>query len=82
MEKRDVLLELNQLFTRIFGDKTYQLNDHSSAVDIPLWDSLNHIQVITAIEERFGVQFSNQEIMRFRSIGAIRAAVEGKLGGK
>ncbi len=82
METAEILEALNRLFDRVLGGRAYQLTEQAAAADIPEWDSLNHIQVITAIESHFGVEFSNQEIMRFRNLGNICATVKAKLGAR
>jgi acyl carrier protein len=37
----------------------------------PQWDSLKHIEVMFAIEDEFGVQFSEEELASLTSISAI-----------
>jgi len=44
----------------------------------PQWDSLNYIQVVGALEERFGVTFSNDELGRLHSIESICAALSAR----
>ena len=44
----------------------------------PTWDSLKHVELIFMLEERFGVQFSEEEMAALRSSGDIVHAVEGK----
>jgi acyl carrier protein len=42
------------------------------------WDSLKHIELIFMLEERFGVQFSEEEMAWLRSSDEIVNAIEGK----
>ena len=37
----------------------------------PAWDSLKHIQVIFALEDRFNVQFSEADMQQMDSVGKI-----------
>jgi acyl carrier protein len=40
-----------------------------SAKDVPEWDSFNHINIIVAAEQRFGVKFRTAEIEALRTVG-------------
>ncbi len=39
----------------------------------PTWDSFNHLRLMTAIEEEFGVQFSMDEIEGIETAGQLDA---------
>ncbi|MFI6934720.1 acyl carrier protein [Streptomyces sp. NPDC050287] len=42
------------------------------------WSSLRHLQLVTALEDNYGIRFSRGEIQGFGSIGAIRRTLGGK----
>ena len=42
------------------------------------WDSLKHVELIFMLEERFGVQFTEQEMTELRSSDRIVEAIEQK----
>ncbi|HXM96376.1 MAG TPA: acyl carrier protein [Candidatus Dormibacteraeota bacterium] len=44
----------------------------------PSWDSLKHVELILLLEEHFGVQFSEEEIVALRSSDEIVHAIEAK----
>ena len=44
------------------------------------WDSLNHMYVVLALEEEFGVEFSDDEIATLRSASSLRDALMAKTG--
>jgi acyl carrier protein len=44
--------------------------------DVELWDSLNHLRLMTAVEEEFKIKLSMQEIESIRTLGALDALVE------
>jgi acyl carrier protein len=44
--------------------------------DVEFWDSLNHLRLMTAVEEEFKIKLSMQEIESIRSLGALDALVE------
>jgi citrate synthase len=53
---------------------------HGGAVgfgDVPNWDSLGHVEIVGALEERLGIVLPLDEIPRLRTINSIVAFVEG-----
>ena len=52
------------------------LSDASSPDTIDSWDSLQHMQVILALEEEFSIQFPADAIDRLQTIGEMVAAVQ------
>lgn len=47
--------------------------------DVSLWDSLRHMELIVAIEQKFGFELNFDEISSMNSIGGIRKLVDSKL---
>ena len=45
------------------------INAESSAQNTKNWDSLRHIEMILAVENAFGVQFSIPEIVSMQKLG-------------
>jgi len=42
------------------------------------WDSLKHVELIFMLEERFGIQFSEEEMAELRSSDQIVQSIEEK----
>ncbi len=51
------------------------LNRGTSPRDIPRWDSLQHIALVTAIERAFDITLSLDEMVEMRSVGAIEVVL-------
>jgi acyl carrier protein len=47
--------------------------------DTPVWDSLNHLRLITALEEAFGIRFDMREVSRMERFESIQRAVVERL---
>jgi acyl carrier protein len=47
----------------------------TSPREVPRWDSLQHIALVSAIERTFGITLSMDEMMEMRSVGAIEAVL-------
>ena len=60
--------------------------EHISAASTPqsieAWDSIQHLNLVLALEEKFGVELSPEEIEQMTSIGEVAKLVEGKVQGK
>lgn len=63
----------------VFGVPADKLSVESSPESIESWDSMQHLNLVLAIEERFGVQFEPEEIEEMKSIGAAAALVDKKV---
>lgn len=79
MELDDLIKDINCLFIDLFKDKTIVLNEYTTSEDIGAWDSLNHIQVITAVESRYQICFELNELLNFNNIGDLCRCVQSKL---
>jgi acyl carrier protein len=75
----DLMERLTDVFREIFDDDRLALRDETVAADVPDWDSVNHVKLVVAIEESFGVEFSNREIAGWENVGDIRRALAAKL---
>ena len=51
----------------------------TTASQVPGWDSLNHVRIITAVEVEYGIRFRPLEVVRLRSVGDLQDAVDRKL---
>jgi len=71
-----ILIELNQVFCKVFRRKELVISPVSNAGSIDGWDSLTHMELITEIEKHFQLNFSFNEIMAFRNAGDIVACIE------
>ena len=56
------------------------VDDSTTAKDVPGWDSLKQVMILTGIEERFGLQFSSREMDALRSVGDLIELVARKVG--
>jgi len=52
----------------------------SSPETVESWDSVQHLNLVLALEEQFGMQFEPEEMDSMKSVGAIAALVASKNG--
>jgi len=58
----------------------YDFSDEMKASDVPGWDSLNHVNVILAVEKHFNVRFKSAEILRLKTVGDLQRLVQTAAG--
>jgi acyl carrier protein len=62
-------------------DQGFGLEDRMSFDDIPGWDSIGHMNLISQLESRWGITLEMDEIVALDSVGAARALVARKTKG-
>ena len=70
---------LTEIFHEIFDDQSIVPTSEMKAGDVPEWDSLNHINLIVAIEARFKIKFKSTELESLRNVGHLVELIERKL---
>ena len=60
----------------IFAVPADAITAESSPETIENWDSMQHLNLVLAIEEKFGVQLDPEDIEKMKNIGAVAAVVE------
>lgn len=71
--------KLNEIFREVFDDDEIIINPHMTANDIDGWDSLSHVNLIVAVECRFGIRFIQKELLTFKNIGDLLNCIESKI---
>jgi acyl carrier protein len=73
------LAQVQAIASDIFDVPVGKITGDSSPGTIETWDSMQHLNLVLAIEEKFGLQLSPEEIEEMKSVGAVAALVEKKL---
>lgn len=60
---------LNGVFQDVFDDESITVNEATTAEDIDDWDSLEHINLIAAVEQEFGMKFSMGQVVTMKNVG-------------
>ena len=66
--------DLKQVFIDVLGVDT--ISDTDSVETIKAWDSVRHLTLVMALEERFGISFEAEEIPELISVRAISEALD------
>lgn len=74
----DTRAKIQAIFRDVFDDELLQLSDGLSPDNLPAWDSLGHIRLISALEDDLSLTFSLEEIEAMTSGGKIVSMVASK----
>jgi acyl carrier protein len=69
MSREEIYEQLNEVFRDVFDDDTIEVNDQTTSRDIEDWDSLEHINLIAAIETQFGMKFTMGQVVTMKNVG-------------
>lgn len=78
MNEADIYATLNELFRELFADDSIVLKPETTADDIDGWDSFNHLNIIVAVETRFGIKLRTSEIEGLTNVGDMARLIQAK----
>ncbi len=74
-----ILSKVQDLVAQIFGIDRALVLPESTPETIETWDSLQHLNLVLALEQEFQIQFSPEEIEQLQSVELISMLVEEKI---
>jgi len=69
MDHTQALENLTDVFRTVFDQPNLVLHDAMTAADVENWDSLNHIDLIVAVEKKFKIKFTTREVTGLKIVG-------------
>ena len=54
--------------------------ENTTSNDIEDWDSLEHINLIVAVEKEFGIKFNMNEVTSMKNVGEMVTIIEERVG--
>jgi len=71
MSRDEIFNKVQDIFRDIFDEDDLVIEDASSSDTIEDWDSLNHINLVSAIEKEFKIRFALGELQSLKDVGAM-----------
>lgn len=68
--------KLKQVLADVFGVDASTIDDDASVDTIAKWDSLNHLNLVLALEEQFKVSLSEDQIVEMMNYPLVKAVLE------
>ena len=77
--KSTILEQIRGIASDLFSVAPESITTESSPENIEAWDSTQHLNLVLAIEEKFHLRLSPEDIEQMRNIGAVATLVESRL---
>ena len=71
MTRKELFNGVQDIFREIFDEDDMVIEDKTNSDDVEEWDSLNHINLVSAIEKEFKIKFALVELMTLKDVGAM-----------
>ena len=71
MTRKEVFNGVQDIFRDIFDEDDMVIEDKTNSDDVEEWDSLNHINLVSAIEKEFKIKFALGELMTLKDVGSM-----------
>lgn len=78
MTHEAILEKLNEIFQDIFDDDSLVITETTTANDVEDWDSIEHINLIAAVEDAFGMRFQMREVSGMKNVGEMVQIIESR----
>ena len=69
MKREEAFEKLTLIFRDNFDDESIVLTDETSSKDIEDWDSLEQVNLVVAIQDKFKIAFTIDEVNAMRNVG-------------
>jgi acyl carrier protein len=77
-----LLPEVQQIFREVFDQPDLVITRESNASTVDGWDSLAHVNLVTAIATRFKVRFALGELEDLKNVGDLLDLTQRKIESK
>jgi acyl carrier protein len=78
----DLLPEIQEIFRDVFDDPSVMITRTSNAATVEDWDSLAHLNLVSAIEKKYKIRFALGELQELKNVGDMIDLIQKKLAAK
>ncbi len=78
MTREEVFIKLNEIFQEVFDDEDIEVFEETTSEDIEDWDSLEHINLVAAIEQEFDMKFTMAQVVGMKNVGEMVDIILGE----
>lgn len=79
MNREEIFEEVQTIFRNVFDDEELIISDGTNSEDIEDWDSLEHINLVVAMEKKFNLKFDIKEVGTLKNVGEMVDLIERRL---
>lgn len=69
MTREEAYKRLTSVFREVFDDESIALNDETTAKDIEAWDSFEHVNLVSAVEDEFSFKIPMGKVITMKNVG-------------
>ena len=80
LTEQAILEAVQEIFRDNFDDDTLEITRATCADDIEDWDSLEQINLLTAIEKKFNIKFKLADVRNLKNVGDLLDLVARMVG--
>jgi acyl carrier protein len=77
-----ILEQLQPIFQNVLDQPDLVITRQSNATTVEDWDSLAHVNIVTAIERHFKIKFALGELQELKNVGDMEDLIKQKLAAK
>ena len=78
MDAKELKKRLTEVFRDVFDDDSIVIAADTTADDIEDWDSIEHITLIGAVEDEFGMKFKMGEVSGMNNVGEMMKIIAAR----
>ena len=82
MTRNEVFEEVRKIFRDNFDDDDLVIVDETNSSDIEDWDSIEHINLVIAMEKKFDLKFNIREVGKLANVGEMVDLIVSMLDNK
>jgi acyl carrier protein len=82
MDKQAIIETVTLIFRDILDQPDLVLNPASNASNVANWDSLSHVQLISAVEQHYKIKFPLGELQTLKNVGDMADLILKRLAKK
>ena len=79
MDRNEILATVTAVFAEVLDNENIVLTGETTADDVEEWDSLNHFQLVVAVEKKFRIRFTSREIQSWKNVGEMIDSINAKV---
>lgn len=79
MEKNQIIEKLTEIFRDVFAEPELIISEEMTAADVERWDSLTNMQMITEVENQFGIKFKLKDLRKLNRVGDLIDTIAARL---
>lgn len=77
-----ILEQLQEIFRSVLEQPDLVLTRESDAHNVEDWDSLSHVNLVTAVEKKYKIKFALGELQDLKNVGDMMDLIQMKLDHK